>query len=105
MNEMLNTLRTLLGLDSGEDALLRVLLLQAEAEALAVTGRTALPEGLRGAVVDMAVMRYHRRGMEGESERTEGGVTAKMEALPEDIRRQLRQYTLARAGVRRCDIE
>ena len=103
MNEMLNTLRTLLGLNSGEDRLLTALLSQAEAEVLAVTGRTELPEGLRGAVIDLAVMRYNRRGTEGESLRTEGGVTAQMEALPEDIRRQLRQYTLAKAGVKRCD--
>ena len=103
MDEMLNALRVMLGLEDGAgDAQLRVLLLQAERTALAVTGRTQLPEGLRGAVVDMAVMRWNRRGTEGESLRTEGGVTAQMEALPEDIRRQLRRYTLARAGVVRC---
>lgn len=100
---MLNSLRTLLGLESdGEDALLRVLLAQAEQEALAVTGRNELPEGLRGAVVDLAVMRYNRRGTEGEAMRTEGGVTAHMEALPEDIRRQFRRYMLAHAGVKTC---
>ena len=53
----------------------------------------------------MAVIRYNRRGMEGETARAEGGVTAHVEALPEDIRRQLRQYTLARPGVTRCDPE
>ena len=106
MTEMLNTLRTLLGIeDDGEDALLRVLLAQAEAEALAITGRETLPDGLRGAVVDLAVIRYNRRGTEGENQRTEVGVTAKMDALPEDIRRQLRQYTLAKAGVKRCETE
>ena len=106
MNEMLNTLRTLLGIeDDGEDTLLSALLTQAEAEALAITGRETLPDGLHGAVVDLAVMRYNRRGTEGESQRTEGGVTSRMEALPEDIRRQLRQYTLARAGVKRCEAE
>ena len=102
MNEMLSTLQTILGAAEGEEALLRVLLSQAEAAVLAVTGREELPEGLRGAVIDLAAMRYNRRGTEGESVRTEGGVTSKMEALPEDIRRQLRQYTLARAGVSRC---
>ena len=106
MNEMLNTLRTLLGIeDDGEDALLRVLLAQAEAEALAITGRETLPDGLRGAVIDLAVIRYNRRGTEGENQRTEGGVTARMEALPEDIMRQLRRYMLARPGVKRCDPE
>ena len=106
MNEMLNTLRTLLGIeDDGEDALLSVLLAQAEAEALAITGRKTLPDGLRGAVVDLAVIHYNRRGTEGENQRTEDGVTAKMDALPEDIRRQLRQYTLAKAGVKRCEAE
>ena len=103
MNEMLTRLRTLLGLeDDSEDALLAALLTQAEEAALAITGRAELPDGLRGAVVDLAVMRYNRRGTEGESERAEGGVTARMEALPEDIRRQLRRYALATAGVKRC---
>ena len=54
-------------------------------------------------MIDLAVLRYNRRGLEGESERAEGGVTARMEALPEDIRRQLRRYTLATAGVKRCE--
>ena len=106
MNDMLNVMRTVLGIeDDGQDALLSALLAQAQAEALAVTGRETLPAGLRGAVVDLAVMRYNRRGTEGESRRTEGGVTAVMEALPENIRRQLRQYTLAKAGVKRCEAE
>ena len=104
MNDSLIALRAILGIEGeGEDVLLGVLLAQAEAAALAVTGRTELPEGLRGAVIDLAVLRYNRRGMEGESERAEGGVTARMEALPEDIRRQLRRYTLATAGVKRCE--
>ena len=89
MNEMLSTLQTILGAAEGEEALLRVPLSPAEAAVLAVTGREELPEGLRGAVIDLAAMRYNRRGTEGESVRTEGGVTSKMEALPEDIRRQL----------------
>ena len=106
MTEMLTILRTILQIeDDGEDALLRVLLAQAEAEALAITGRETLPDRLRGAVVDLAVIRYNRRGTEGENQRTEGGVTAKMDALPEDIRRQLRQYTLAKTGVKRCEAE
>ena len=106
MTEMLNTLRALLGTENnGEDALLGVLLSQAQAAVLNITGRTQLPEELRGVVVDMAVIRYNRRSMEGETERAEGGVTARMEALPEDIMRQLRRYMLARPGVKRCDPE
>ena len=106
MEDLLIALRAILGIvNDGEDALLRVLLSQSEAAALALTGRTELPEGLRGAVVDMAVLRYNRRGLEGETERAEGGVTSRMEALPEDIRRQLRQYALARTGVKRCGSE
>ena len=104
MQNLLPTLRTLLGVENeSEDGLLAVLLAQAEATALAITGRTALPDGLAGAVLDLAVIRYNRRGLEGESERAEGGVTAKMDALPEDLRRQLRRYTLAKAGVTRCE--
>ena len=103
MEDMLAVLRALLGIEGmGEDALLGVLLSQARAALLVVTGRTELPDGLKGAVIDLAVLRYNRRGTEGETLRTEGGVTAQMEALPEDIMRQLRQFMLARTGVRRC---
>ena len=103
ISAMIPDLRALLGLeDDAEDGLLAVLLRQAAATALTVTGRTALPDGLRGAVLDLAVLRYNRRGLEGESVRAEGGVTARMDALPEDVRRALRMYTLARPGVNRC---
>ena len=83
MNEMLSTLQTILGAAEGEEALLGVLLSQAEATVLAVTGREELPEGLRGAVIDLAAMRYNRRGTEGESARTEGGVTEIVIRLPQ----------------------
>ncbi len=101
--ESLAALKTLLGLENdGEDGLLAVLLSQAEAEALAITGRSELPDGLCGAVIDLAVLRYNRRGLEGESERGEGGVTSRMDALPGDLKMQLRRYTLAKAGVMKC---
>lgn len=106
MDELIPALRILLGLeDDGEDDLLSVLLDQARWTVLTVTGRETLPPALLGAVLDLAVLRYNRRGLEGESARTEGGVTAQIEALPEDILRQLRSMTLARAGVKRCASE
>ena len=106
MNELLAPLWRLLGLEDGaEEALLTLLRSQAEAEALAITRRKVLPEALKGAVLDLAVLRWNRRGLEGESERAEGGVTSRMEALPEDLRRQLRSYTLAKAGVGKCGEE
>ena len=103
MDELIPALRILLGLeDDGEDDLLSVLLEQAMWTVLTVTGRDVVPPALLGAVLDLAVLRYNRRGLEGESRRSEGGVTADIEALPEDILRQLRAMTLARAGIRRC---
>ena len=83
--------------DAGNDALLGDLLDAAEAAILAYTGRTALPDALRGAQLELAAVLYNRMGMEGESAHSEGGVSRAVESLPEALRRQLNPYRLARA--------
>lgn len=83
--------------DAGDDALLNDLLDAAAAQILAYTGRTALPEALEGAQLELAAMLYNRMGMEGERAHSEGGVSRSAESLPERLRRQLNPYRLARA--------
>ena len=106
MTDLVPDLKTILGQeDDTEDGLLAVLLAQAQAEAQAITGRTSLPDGLRSAVIDLAVLRYNRRGLEGEAQRSEGGVSAQIDALPVPLRKVLKRYTLAGVGVMSCEAE
>ena len=79
-----------------EDEMLTVLLEDAEGMLLAYTGRHALPGVLTSAQVQLAVVLYNRQGIEGQTGHSEGGVSRTMEGLPEDIRRQIAPYRLAR---------
>ena len=83
--------------DAADDALLEDLLDDAAAMILAYTGRDAVPEVLEAAQLALAAAAYNRMGMEGERDHGEGGVTRSVDALPEDIRRQLNPYRLAKA--------
>jgi len=82
--------------DAQSDALLTDLLEDAGRMILAYTGRTELPPLLEGAQIEIAAMLYNRMGMEGESAHGEGGVTRTAEALPEDVRRWLNGWRLAK---------
>lgn len=63
---------------------------------LAMTGRRTLPQALEGAASQLAIVLYNREGVEGETAHSEGGVARTMEAIPEDIRRQIMPYRLAK---------
>ena len=78
------------------DDMLEALLEDAEGMILAYTGRHALPNALTTAQVQLAAVLYNRRGVEGETAHSEGGVSRTMEALPDDIRRQIAPYRIAR---------
>ena len=83
-------------LDGAADAVLEAVLEDAQGMILAYTGRTALPMALETAQVQLAAVLYNRLGTEGESSHSEGGVSRTMEALPDEIRRQIAPYRLAR---------
>lgn len=83
--------------DANDDALLGDLLDAAAAAILAYTGRSALPEALQGAQLELAAVLYNRMGMEGERAHSEGGVSRTAESLPEALRRQLNPWRLAKA--------
>lgn len=83
--------------DARDDALLNDLLEEAAQFILGYTGREALPEALQGAQLALAAILYNRMGMEGESARVEGGVSRTVAFLPEDLRRQLNGWRLAKA--------
>ena len=85
-------------LEGVADAQLDLLLTDAEGMLLACTGRSVLPDALVTAQVQLAAVLYNRRGTEGETAHGEGGVTRTMEGLPEEIRRQIAPYRLAKIG-------
>lgn len=72
------------------------LLCEAEDMLLALTQRAVLPGGLITAQVQLAVVLYNRRGIEGQTAHSEGGVSCSMEGIPQDILRQAAPYRLAR---------
>lgn len=83
-------------LPDAEQEMLGALLEDAEGMILAATGRSALPPPLCTAQVQLAAALYNRQGMEGQTAHSEGGVSRTLEFLPEDIRRQIAPYRLAK---------
>ena len=75
---------------------LEALLDEAEGMLLALTGRMTLPGALETALVQLAVVLYNRRGIEGQTAHSEGGVTRSMEGIPQEILRQAAPYRVAR---------
>lgn len=88
--------RLALRLEGVKDDMLEALLEDAEGMILAYTGRQALPAALQTAQVQLAAVIYNRMGIEGETAHSEGGVSRSMESLPDEIRRQIAPYRIAR---------
>ena len=82
--------------DADDEALLQDLLDEAGDFIRAYTGRAQVPEALESAQVQLAAVLYNRLGMEGEARRAEGSVERAVEAVPEDLRRQLNPFRLAK---------
>lgn len=83
--------------DAQDDALLTDLLSQAEAFILSYTRRDILPAALQDAQVELAAVLFNRMGMEGETNHAEGSVTRTAEGLPEELKRWLNPWRLARS--------
>jgi len=78
--------------------LLEALLQESEARLLALTGRTTLPAVMAPAKRSWAVIAYNRLGMEGESSRSEAGISSAFIDIPADILSTIQRYRLARVG-------
>lgn len=89
-------LKTLTG--DTDDALLGLLLEDAEAFVLAYTNRTVIIPELKKSVRDLALIAYNRRGTEGESSRSGAGESYNFDNAPEQIYSILKRYRLARVG-------
>lgn len=83
-------------LPEADVALLSALLEDAEGAILAYTGRSSLPAALEHAKIQLATVYYNRRGLEGETSHSEGGVSCAMQDLPEGVAAQIRPYRLAK---------
>ena len=93
--DSLQQLKLLLGLaGEAQDDLLSMLLDQQTRLALAYCNRAELPPALEGVVVQMAAAAYNRRGAEGESARSEGGVSRSFwpDDLPPSLRAALNRF-------------
>lgn len=90
----LETLKIRLGIsDEKQDGLLTVLLDSAEDTILDVIGREKLPSRLVSVQTELAVIAYNRQGAEGETARSEGGISRSFVSdLPSDLQKRLQNY-------------
>lgn len=85
---------------TGEEdtSLLELLYESAETEIKALTNRSELNEPLVSAAIRWAVIAWNRMGIEGESSRTEAGISSAFIDVPEQVLGIVRQYRIARCG-------
>lgn len=90
----LETLKIRLGIsDEKQDGLLAVLLDSAEDTILDVIGRDEMPARLVSVQTELAVIAYNRQGAEGETARSEGGISRSFVSdLPSDMQKRLQNY-------------
>lgn len=81
-----------------DEALLSLLLEEAEAFVLSYTNRTCIVGGLEKAVRDLAVIALNRIGTEGEAGRSEAGESYSFDNAPKQVYDTLNRYRLARCG-------
>lgn len=70
----------------------------AKHDILRETNRTYVPDSLISAQIDIAVIRYNRRGMEGETSRSEGALSSSFASFPDHIVALVRSERLAGVG-------
>ncbi len=90
---------------SGEsdEELLSLLLEEAEAAILNFTGRNIFPSKLVKTQIKWALIALNRMGTEGESSRTEGGISQSFVDIPADILETLKMNRLAKVGGKRYE--
>ena len=99
MDQQILTMATTLGtrLNNSDEALMIDLIEEAVALVLDYTGQKKLVGNLAIYVKRLAIVNYNRLGLEGETQRIEGGVTNYLETgIPKDIRQGLNQYRIAK---------
>ena len=77
---------------TGRETFVNALLDEAEDKIKDVTGRIRVPAQLDSLVVKISVIAYNMSGAEGESSRSEGGISRAFDVLPEDDKLRLINY-------------
>lgn len=90
----LEKLKIRLGItDESQTEKLTLLLNEAEDMILDLIGRDALPNRLVSVQTELAVIAYNEQGGEGESSRSEGGISrAFLDGLPAELKDRLKNY-------------
>ena len=91
--------------DDKQDGLISVLLSDAGDAVCDYTGRDEVPERLRSVQVQLAVIAYNKRGAEGESSRSEGGISQSFDGLPPELLARLKNYPRKAAVLYTADNE
>lgn len=81
-----------------DDALLSLLLEEAEMFVCSYTNRQTAPDVLRQTIRKLAVIAYNRIGTEGETGRSEAGESYSFSEAPKEIFSVLNKYRIARCG-------
>ncbi|MGN0619200.1 MAG: phage head-tail connector protein [Ruminiclostridium sp.] len=88
--------------DEADMEYIEILLESAQNAVCDIIGRDILPERLYDVAVELAVIDHNKRGSEGESSRSEGGISRSFEDLPPRMLERLKNYPRkARALLRR----
>ena len=96
LTEIVSALST--RLENVNNALLTELVKESIAQVLDYTGQKKLVGSMDIYVKKLAVINYNRLGIEGETQRSEGGITNYLETgIPKDIRQGLNSYRIAKA--------
>lgn len=95
LTEIVSALST--RLENVNNALLTELIKESIAQVLDYTGQKKLVGSMDIYVKKLAVINYNRLGIEGETQRSEGGITNYLETgIPKDIRQGLNRYRIAK---------
>lgn len=81
-----------------DEALAAILLTEAEQMILSETNRNVMIKQLENARMSLAITMYNRLGTEGESSRSEGGISSTFEEMPRAVKNAISHYRLARVG-------
>lgn len=99
MDQMVAEMVTAVGtrLNISDHDLVTDLVKEASAQVLDYTGQAKLVGNLDVYVKRLAVINYNRLGLEGETQRVEGGITNYLETgIPKDVRQGLNRYRIAK---------
>ena len=84
--------------DTTQDELFNMVLEDAETEILDYCNRDVILPRMLGLQRELAIVYYNRLGSEGESSRSEGGVSVSYSTdIPENIKRRLNSYRRLKA--------